>query len=189
MHKSKYPACGSMQTVKNGKRKGSQTYKCQACGYQFRNSNMPSIDELWTLYMEGKQTISELSHHFGVSDSTIKRRLKEVDKICEQPVIEGCGYVHLDATYWGRGWGVLLAIDEYSGFPLYLAFIDNETTNDYEVAVRSIEERGFTISGIIIDGKKSLFPLFNGHRIQMCQFHMKQIIKRYLTQNPRLKAA
>lgn len=88
-----------------------------------------------------------------------------------------------------RSWGVLLALDEHSGFPLYLAFIENETASDYEKAIRSIEERGYTIFGIIIDGKKSLFTLFSDYQIQMCQFHMKQVIRRYLTQNPRLKAA
>lgn len=140
--------------------------------------------------MEGKQTISELSHRFGVNKSTIKRRLKDISKSWEQPTIEGCGYVHMDATYWGeRSWGVLLALDEHSGFPLYLAFIENETASDYEKAIRSIEERGYTIFGIIIDGKKSLFTLFSDYQIQMCQFHMKQVIRRYLTQNPRLKAA
>lgn len=59
----------------------------------------------------------------------------------------------------GRSWGVLLALDEHSGFPLYLAFIENETASDYEKAIRSIEERGYMIFGIIIDGKKSLFTL------------------------------
>ena len=134
MHKSKCPACDSAQTVKNGKRKGVQMYKCQVCGYQFRNSTMPSNDEIWNLYMEGKQTISELSHRFGVSESTIKRRLKDISKSWKQPTIEGCGYVHMDATYWGRSWGVLLALDEHSGFPLYLAFIENETASGYEAA-------------------------------------------------------
>lgn len=89
----------------------------------------------------------------------------------------------------GGSWGVLLALDEHSGFPLYLAFIENETASDYEAAIRSIEERGYTIFGIIIDGKKSLFTLFSDYQIQMCQFHMKQVIRRYLTQNQRLKAA
>lgn len=92
-------------------------------------------------------------------------------------------------TGGGRSWGVLLALDEHSGFPLYLAFIENETASDYEAAIRSIEERGYTIFGIIIDGKKSLFTLFSDYQIQMCQFHIKQVIRRYLTQNPRLKAA
>lgn len=56
--------------------------------------------------MEGKQTISELSHRFGVSESTIKRRLKDISKSWEQLTIEGCGYVHMDATYWGGAAGV-----------------------------------------------------------------------------------
>lgn len=84
--------------------------------------------------MEGKQTISELSYRFGVSESTIKRRLKDISKSWEQPTIEGRGYVHMDATYWGRSWGVLLALDDHSGFPLYLAFIENETASGYEAA-------------------------------------------------------
>ena len=55
--------------------------------------------------MEGKQTISELSHRFGVSESTIKRRLKDISKSWEQPTIEGCGYVHMDANFWGAQLG------------------------------------------------------------------------------------
>ena len=68
-------------------------------------------------------------------------------------------------------------------------FVHNETVADYETAIASIEERGYKIKGIIIDGKQSLFKAFSKYEIQMCQFHMKQIIKRYLTKNPRLKAS
>ncbi|MCQ2315548.1 MAG: hypothetical protein MJZ85_02510 [Bacteroidales bacterium] len=46
--------------------------------------------------------------------------------------------------------------------------------------MRSIEERGCEIKGLIIDGRQSLFGIFNDYKIQMCQFHMKQIIGRYL---------
>ncbi len=99
------------------------------------------------------------------------------------------GYVHLDATYWGHNWGVFLALDDASGYPLYVEFIKSETTADYLNAVRSIEARGYLIKGIIIDGKQALFNLLAGYNLQMCQFHMKQIIRRYLTNNPRLKAA
>ena len=56
-------------------------------------------------------------------------------------------------------------------------------------AISSIVERGFKITGIVIDGVQSLFRKLAPYRIQMCQFHMSQIIKRYLTQNPKLLAA
>lgn len=190
MNKSKCPVCGSNETVKNGLYNGVQTYKCRVCGYRFRNNRLPSDDALWHLYQDKKQTISDLSERFDVSESTIKRRLQCVSKVWEQPVISGMsGFVHIDATYWGHNCGVLLGLDETTGTALYLAFIDNETTADYYKAVRSIEDRGYRIKGLIIDGKQSLFKEFAKYKIQMCQFHMRQIVRRYLTKNPRLKAA
>ena len=189
MHKSKCPVCGSIHTVKNGKRKRTQMYKCADCGYQFRNSSLPNDFQLWKLYQENKQTFKELAELFGVSESTIKRRIRNVSIEWEQPPLSGSGFVHLDATYWRHNWGIMLALDDATGSVLYLEFIKNETNADYEAAVRSIEERDYEIKGLIIDGKQSLFSMFSDYKIQMCQFHMKQIIKRYLTQNPRLKAA
>ena len=189
MYKSKCPVCGGTHTVKNGIRRGVQTYLCKGCGYQFRNSLGLKRDTLWRSYQDGKQTISELAAAYGVSDSTIKRRLREIEKVWAQPPLDGSGYVHLDATYWGHNWGVMLAIDESSGKPLYMAFIAHERVQDYVDAVRSIEECGYTIMGIVIDGMKSLFSEFSAYKIQMCQYHMIQIVRRYLTLHPRLLAA
>lgn len=189
MNKIKCPVCHSLHTVKNGKRKNIQTYKCTECGYQFRSERLPSDAQLWCLYQERKQTIVELSLTYHVSPSTIKRRLQNVSLEWQQPPLQGGGYVHLDATYWGHNWGVMLALDDTTGSPLYVSFIKNETIADYRAAISSIEQRGYHIHGLIIDGKKSLFVLFKEYRIQMCQFHMIQIVKRYLTKNPRLIAS
>lgn len=189
MHKSKCPVCGSSHTVKNGRRNGLQLYRCADCGHQFRNNKLPRDSEVWRLYQDGKQTVRELSRSFGVSESTIKRCLRNVSIEWEQPVLSGGGFVHLDATYWGRGSGILVGLDGETGMVLYLEFIRNETTADYVAAVESIKARGYDIRGLIIDGKKSLFSAFHGHNIQMCQFHMMQIVRRYITLNPRLMAA
>ena len=189
MYKLKCPVCGDAHTVKNGKRKGVQTYLCNGCGYQFRNNHDIKHDALWRSYQEGKQTISELAAANEVSESTIKRRLREIGKVWTQPQLSGSGYVHLDATYWGHNWGVLLALDDRSGMPLYIAFVANERVQDYVDAVHSIEKRGYTIDGIVIDGKRSLFSEFSSYKIQMCHYHMIQITRRYLSQHPRLIAA
>lgn len=126
---------------------------------------------------------------YVVSASTIKRLLRSVIKTWIQPVLSGGGFLHIDCTYWGHNWGVLLGLDSEKGSPLYLEFIKSETNQDYRTAVSSIVERGYSIKGIIIDGKKSLFEIFSSYKIQMCQYHMTQIVKRYLTSNPRLLAA
>lgn len=106
-----------------------------------------------------------------------------------QPALSGSGFVHLDTTYWGLNWGVLLVIDGEAGRPLYVAFIGHEKVRDYKDAVQSIEARGYQIKGIVIDGMKSLFEEFSAYKVQMCQFHMRQIVRRYLSKHPRLIAA
>ena len=189
MNKKKCEECGSSHTVKNGVRKGVQLYKCQDCGHQFRAGVVVSEDELWDAYQQEKQTIMELSERFGMSAATIKRRLHDIKREWVQPPLSGEGFVHLDVTYWGRSFGVLLALDDQTGKPLYIAFVKSETVKDYEDAVSSIKGRGYTIRGLIIDGKQSLFKTFSEYHIQMCQFHMKQIIRRYLTLNPKMHAS
>ena len=163
-------------------------YKCQDCGYQFRGRVEVSEDGLWNAYLQEKQTISELSERFGMSVSTIKRRLQGIKREWVQPSLSGEGFVHLDVTYWGRGFGVLLALDSQTGTPLYMAFVKSETVKDYVDAVSSMEERDYSVRGLIIDGKQSLFRTFSEYRVQMCQFHMQQIVRRYLTQSPRMLA-
>ena len=160
MNKKKCEVCGSSHTVKNGVRKGVQLYKCLDYGYQFRAGLEVSEDVLWNAYQQEKQTIKELSVHFGMSVTTIKRRLHEIKREWVQPPLSGEGFVHLDVTYWGRSFGVLLALDSQTGKPLYMAFVKSETVKDYEDAICSIKERGYTIRGLIIDGKQSLFRTF-----------------------------
>ena len=46
----------------------------------------------------------------------------------------------------------------------------------------TMTDMGYAIRGIVID--RSLFDTFPQYRIQMCQFHMRSIVDRYLTKNP-----
>ena len=95
---------------------------CKGGEHQFQNKLGTNDDVLWRSYQEGKQTISELAAAFGVSDSTIKRRLRKIEWKWFQVQLEGNGYVHLNVTYWGHKW----EIDESSGKPFYMAFIAHE---------------------------------------------------------------
>lgn len=83
----------------------------------------------------------------------------------------------------------MLALDDTTNRPLYVAFVKSETIQDYRTAIDVITAAGYTIKGIIIDGKKALFKEFKDYPVQMCLFHMLQIVRRYLTGNPKMKAS
>jgi hypothetical protein len=42
---------------------------------------------------------------------------------------------------------------------------------------------------VVLDGKKGVREVFRGIPVQMCHFHQKQIVRRYLTNNPKLEAS
>jgi len=147
-----------------------------------------SKEEVWEAYRGRKQTVRELSAEFGVSESTIKRLLKEVTVEWKNPVGMGSVIINIDATYFGRNAGVLAALDTQTGIPLYVRHIRHEHVSDYVDAINEMEENGHKITGMVIDGMQSLFREFGAYRIQMCQYHMCAIVRRKITKNPKLPA-
>lgn len=184
----KCPLCNSPVVKKDGKRKSVQRYRCMACGHRFSGGRNITKEYIWEMYLHGKQTIAQISETTGLSASTITRRLASVSLNWDQPKVGGCGVVHLDAAYFGRNTGVLLALESGTGRLLYMKHIAHEHISDYEEAVRHIVGCGYLILGIVIDGLQKLFVVLSEYRIQMCQFHMVAIIRRKMTKKPQLEA-
>lgn len=158
------------------------------CGYRFSGGRDMTKEDIWEMYLNGKQTISQISKLTGLSASTVTRRLASISFSWNQPKLKGCGVIHLDATYFGRNTGVLLALESGSGRLLYMKHIAHEHISDYEDAVKHIVGCGYSIQGIVIDGLQKLFAVFSEYNMQMCQFHMVAIVRRKLTKNPQLEA-
>lgn len=159
-----------------------------ACGHQFRSKVSTNDSVLWNDYLQGKQTISELSASYGVSASTIKRRLSKIHVEWQQPKVSGRGVIHIDATYFGRNNGLLLVLESSSGQLLYMQHISHEHISDYETAILHLESCGYDIKGVVLDGNTELFSRLQRYPIQMCQFHFVSIIRRKLTKKPQLEA-
>ncbi len=62
-----------------------------------------------------------------------------------------------------------------------------ETIQDYKDGIATLRNQWRTIKAIVCDGKRWLLWGL-GIPVQMCIFHQKQIMKRYITQNPKLEA-
>ena len=70
------------------------------CGRRFSGGRDFTKEDIWEMYLHGKQTIAQISETTGLSASTVTRRLASISFSWEQPRIKGSGVIHLDATYF-----------------------------------------------------------------------------------------
>ena len=66
--------------------------------------------------------------------------------------------------------------------------VQSELTKDYKQLLQELIDLGYIVKAIIIDGKRGLYKAFKDYPVQMCHFHQKKVIQRYITMHPRLEA-
>lgn len=140
--------------------------------------------QLWIEYVEGKQTYIQLARKYGCSIKTIQRRLDAIKVDTPIAVVKPV-MVLIDTTYFGRGFGLMLFKDVYSGINLHWDYVAYETVKLYKEGIQLLINKGYTIKGIVCDGKRGLLHAFGQYPLQICQFHQIAIVSRYLTRNPK----
>lgn len=136
----------------------------------------------------GKQTYAQLSVKYCCSPRTIQRRIDKV-ACMDLPVSPKEVIVLMDTTYFGRGFGVMLFKDAYSGKNLYKNYVKTETNHCYAQGIKTLLQRGFIVRAIVCDGRRGLLQLFPNVPVQMCNFHQVAIVRRYLTKKPKMQAS
>jgi len=78
-----------------------------------------------------------------------------------------------------------------AGHNIYWQEITSETLAVVEAGLRHLIAQGWTFSSITIDGRKGVITLITrllpGAPIQLCLFHQKAIVRRYLTTRPKTR--
>ena len=169
-------------------RSQKQMYKCKDCNRQFVGGRRRDKTQVITDYVEGKQTIEQLSVKYGVSSRTIQRDLngmRYVQKIVKNKDVT----IQLDTTYWGRNFGLMVIKDALRNKILWRKYVRYETIKDYLEGVEWLKSQGFRIYGVVIDGMRGLAQALYPIPVQMCQFHQIMIVRRYLTQEPDIEAS
>lgn len=72
---------------------------------------------------------------------------------------------------------------------LYWREISSERIESYLQARLFLESKGFKFLAVVIDGRRGVRNVFADIPVQMCQFHQKMIINRYLTTRPKREAS
>jgi hypothetical protein len=71
---------------------------------------------------------------------------------------------------------------------IWWQFIDTEKIAYYQGGLGFLLKKGYEILSVTVDGYRGLTNVFSDYPVQFCHFHQKQIIRRYVTKNPRLEA-
>ena len=135
--------------------------------------------------------MSHLAEDYNRSIPWIRGKLSEYEPPEQtynpRPVVIVC-----DATFYGKRkdkLGTLVFKDITSNEILIWKHIQTETVEDYKQLLHYLVFLGYTINAIITDGFKGLNKAFKDYPIQLCQFHQRKTINRYLTRNPKLEIA
>lgn len=98
--------------------------------------------------------------------------------------------VLMDATYWGRNFGVVILMDASDSRVLWFKFIyRKERLDDYREGIESLKASGIVIKAVVSDGFTGMKELLSGTPYQFCQFHQLQRIRQLLTNKPKLPAS
>lgn len=163
-------------------------YKCLDCGRQFIGGAKANTEAIITDYIDNKQTLRQLSDKYSLSVRTIWDRLKSMRHVHvisrHKDVV-----INIDTTYWGRHFGLMIIKDTFRNKILWHRFVRDESVSDYIDGIDWLKLNDFRIYGIVCDGMRGLFPALKSYRVQMCQYHMIQIVRRHLTSKPDLEAS
>lgn len=124
----------------------------------------------------------------GLSLPTIQRHLDDfilpIFSTWPKPII-----LVIDALYFGAKKdkdGLLVGKDWLTGKIVYREFIQSETKLVYQTARKHLETLGFKLLAVVVDGRPGIRSVFADLPLQMCQFHLIQIVNRYITKKPKL---
>ncbi len=166
-----------------------QRYRCKLCWYVFQNRRKKiTTDELWNEYSTWKQIYWELEIKYHVSKVTIQKYL-DIKSISNNKIVPQQTVLLIDTTYFWRKYWVMVFRSYELKKNLYWKEVKRENKQEYLDGIRYLEGLWWEILGIVCDWKRWLLWWIGNIPTQMCHFHQQQIMKRYLTQNPKLEAS
>ena len=123
----------------------------------------------------------------GIDIKTVQKRIDAVrlkrDQISPRSLV-----LAADVSFFSRGDGVLVVRSPKLKRNIFWTFVKGENPLIYRDARQILESEGFVFLGVVLDGRKGVREVFSDIPVQMCHFHQKQILRRYLTLKPKLEA-
>lgn len=154
---------------------------------------MPTRDKNWIAcayhdYSTGRQTLNDLGRKYGCSTRTLRRHFDKHTPVA--PTLSSPGKpvaLTFDGTFFGRGYGLMVYRAE--GRNIHWHEMESETLAVTEQGLSHLTAQGWNFSSVTVDGRKGTISLvkrlFPTTPLQLCLFHQKAIVRRYLTTKPK----
>ncbi len=147
-------------------------------------------------YLVKRKTLFDIAKDLNISIKTLRKRFDQV-VIKNQdpnqhhhalPGVKKLINLVFDATYFGREYGYFCFSDGKK--IIYYKEIKSEGIAALRECLMHLEDDlGYSFNSFVLDGKRgfinNLKKLYKGRPIQMCHFHQKAIVRRYITNNPK----
>lgn len=141
-------------------------------------------------YVWQRQTYTDLAKKYGRSEKWVQRKL---DKTKVKSVVQLNPQTELvvvaDTTFFSRSEGLTVFREPNLKRIVWWKQTVNEKAEVYQFGREHLEKNGFKITAVVLDGRIGIREVFQGIPVQMCHFHQKRIVTRYLTTMPKLPAS
>lgn len=166
-------------------------YKCLGCNRYFQNKRRSSrlIRKLLDQYIWQRQTCSDLANRYNRSGRWVRMRLDEYKSKPRVKLNVKELIIVADTTFFSRMNGLTVFREPHLKKNIWWRQTVYERTEVYQKGREYLEKSGFIIKAVVLDGRCSIRGVFDDLPVQMCHFHQKQIVKRYLTNKPKLEAS
>ena len=143
---------------------------------------------MWRAYVEGKQTLKQLSRAARRSHVWIRERLDAI--LVSLPDLDPQKTVLIvDTTFWGRSYGVCVFFSKELKRAIWWHEVESERMSHYHYGRKILEEKEWEFTAVVVDGRRGFLAVFKNIPVQICQFHQIKQVTKYLTRKPRTEAA
>lgn len=162
--------------------------------YQWRGFYGKQIDyeRYYHQWIFGRRTLTEIASYLDISIPTLRSKFDVIDVVEGLVHLPRSGAINLqiDATYFGTEYGFICFHDGKRVICFHE--ISAETSRDIILGLRTLKQAGYRFKSVTIDGRKgfeeAIRKELGGVPIQLCLFHARAIVRRYLGPNPSTEA-
>ena len=142
---------------------------------------------MWNEYVFGKQTLKQLAKKKDRSIEWVRQQLEKVE--FEKKKIVPCATVFIpDTTFFGRTYGVCVFRAPHLKKNIWCTEVDKEIMATYYYGRKILENKGWTFTAVVVDGRRGMTTVFKDIPVQVCQFHQMKRVTTYLTSRPKIEA-